>query len=795
MGRIRGVRARRGAGRVADVGAQPAQRAVCRPETYFVSVTAHGTWMAYVLTTFFVMGFGYFVAETALGRDLPGVRAAWGAYALGVIGTIMAVVTVMTGRASVLYTFYPPLTASAFYYIGLVLVVVGSWVWCVIMIVAMARWKRANPGRPVPLAMFATVANAIMWLWTTLGVAAELLFQVIPAALGWTETIDVGLSRTLFSWTLHAIVYFWLFPAYIAFYTMAPAAAGGRLYSDTMGRLSFVLFLLYSLPVGLHHLFMDPEHSTGFKFMQMFLTVSRHDADLADRIHDHRLVRDRRAAARRHRAFRLDRALPWDRPMVLATGLAFFMLWFGGGGGLINMSYGMNAMVHNTSWVTAHFHLIFGGTVVIMYFAIAYEIWPALTGRRPDAAALASQRRQLWLWAIGMLVMTLPWHWLGLNGQWRRVAHFDYADPVIAWWGPWVVVSLIGGMLLVVSAFLFVWNLAQLHEKPTQVGAAAAPVAYAAAAAPDRAGPGRAQRLCPVECAGPRADDRGLWVADRAVRGVSVAGRRDPPGRRRGIRGHERQRRYQRQGVAALGRRCGRRVAGCRGRSRRCRDPDRAGERRRHRSVHGDLPRASGLRPVRRRVRRRLRNRPPIRSPASHGPTQPWANCTGPSARTARRSPRSGASACHTVEGNTPDPTIPRNAGQSRFAIYKQLHDYKSGARVSDIMTPLVADLSDKQIADLAAFYGKLVRGAIDPERAFPPYVGIEDRESGNERRRCARAAALYFVSRHRCRRPDRNADDHRSICAISASPACSPSQMASVTTTSIIACAASPRG
>jgi cytochrome c oxidase subunit 1 len=53
-----------------------------------------------------------------------------------------------------------------------------------------------------------------MWLWTTIGVAAELLFQVIPATLGWTQTIDVGLSRTLFSRTLHAIVYFWLFPAY-----------------------------------------------------------------------------------------------------------------------------------------------------------------------------------------------------------------------------------------------------------------------------------------------------------------------------------------------------------------------------------------------------------------------------------------------------------------------------------------------------------------------------------------------------------------------------------------------------
>jgi cytochrome c oxidase subunit 1 len=177
------------------------------------------------------------------------------------------------------------------------------------------------------------------------------------------------------------------------------------------------------------------------------------------------------------------RTLPWDRPMVLATGLAFFMLWFGGGGGLINMSYGMNAMVHNTSWVTAHFHLIFGGTVVIMYFAIAYQIWPPLTGRSPRPADLVLQRRQLWLWAIGMMVMTLPWHWLGLNGQWRRVAHFDYSDPLIAWWGPWVVVSLIGGVMLLASALLFVANLVRLHGAPRLV-MMPAPIRYALALHP-----------------------------------------------------------------------------------------------------------------------------------------------------------------------------------------------------------------------------------------------------------------------------------------------------------------------
>jgi cytochrome c oxidase subunit 1 len=431
-------------------------------EAYFTSVTAHGVSMAYVLTTFMVMGFGYYVAETALERPLPAPLLAWLGFALGIVGSVMAAVTIFAGRATVLFTFYPPLTASPFFYIGLVLVVVGSWIWCGLMILAMIGFKRANPGIPVPLAMFATVANAVLWLWTTVGVAAELLFQVIPAAFGWNQAIDVGLSRTLFSWTLHAIVYFWLIPSYIAFYTMAPQAAGGRLYSDTMGRLTFILFLIYSLPVGMHHLFMDPEQSSAFKFLQMsftalvaaptLLTVFTISAsmEIAGRLRGGRGT------------FGWIRVLPWDRPMVLATGLAFFMLWFGGGGGLINMSYGMNAMVHNTSWVTAHFHLIFGGTAVIMYFAIAYAIWPTLTGRMPTS--LRYQRLQLWLWFIGMMVMTLPWHYLGLQGQWRRVATFNYADPIIAGWGPWVIVSLAGGVVLLASALLFVWNLLEFHR-------------------------------------------------------------------------------------------------------------------------------------------------------------------------------------------------------------------------------------------------------------------------------------------------------------------------------------------
>src|SRR5262249_7582343 len=220
-------------------------------------------------------------------------------------------------------------------------------------------------------------------------------------------------------------------------------------------------------------------------------------------------------------------AVLWDRPIVLAAGLSFVMLGFGGFGGLINMAYGMNAMVHNTSWITAHFHLIFGGSVVIMYFAIAYEIWPRLTG--PAHASTVLLRLQLWLWFIGMMVMTLPWHWLGLQGQWRRVANFNYADPIIAGWGPLVIVSFAGGLVLLASALLFVRNLAALRRSPLPVlppplyaparalFPCTAPRVLRARVGPPGACSRRTQRLRALERLGSCPDAAGLWVPDRTI--------------------------------------------------------------------------------------------------------------------------------------------------------------------------------------------------------------------------------------------------------------------------------------
>ena len=437
---------------------------VSNPEWYYRSLTAHGTVMGYVFPTLVAMGFGYAISESSLKQKLVGARWAWIGFWLIAVGAVVAMVPVALGLASVLYTFYPPLIGSPFYYLGVVMVVVGSWIWVVLMSVNLRIWKKANPGVPVPLPMFANVAGSYLWAWTAVGAALELLLQILPVALGFKNTIDAGLARVFFSWTLHAIVYFWLMPTYIAYYTIVPRAIGGRVYSDTMARISFILFLIVAMPIGIHHAFADPEVGAGFKFIHSAFTAL---VALPTLLTVFTICASVEIAARARGGtgpFGWIKALPWRNPMMLAVTFSFVMLGFGGAGGLINMSYQLDTTIHNTQWITGHFHLIFGGAIVIMYFAIAYDLWPHLTGR--PLANLGMVRLQLWLWFIGMIVTTFPWHYVGILGMPRRRAYFDFTEPALANEAITVVFSAVGGFILVVSGILFITVLVRSQLRP-----------------------------------------------------------------------------------------------------------------------------------------------------------------------------------------------------------------------------------------------------------------------------------------------------------------------------------------
>jgi cytochrome c553 len=77
---------------------------------------------------------------------------------------------------------------------------------------------------------------------------------------------------------------------------------------------------------------------------------------------------------------------------------------------------------------------------------------------------------------------------------------------------------------------------------------------------------------------------------------------------------------------------------------------------------------------------------------------------------------------CHGARGLSKADT-PNLAGQYPIAIYKQLMDFKSGARASAVMGPLVSDLSDADMRDLAAYYAYLPREAQPAAGASPQIV------------------------------------------------------------------------
>ncbi|MCR2804068.1 b(o/a)3-type cytochrome-c oxidase subunit 1 [Paenibacillus soyae] len=427
---------------------------------YYQLLTVHGVMMALIFTTFFIIGYLYSGVARTLGGSLPsGARTtAWTGYYLMVAGTVLATIEILTNDASVLYTFYAPLQADPLFYIGMALVVVGSWLSGFAIFAAYAKWRRANKGQPSPLFAYMAVATMVLWQICTIGVAIEVVFQLIPWSLGWIDKINVELSRTLFWYFGHPLVYFWLLPAYIFWYVNVPKIVGGKIFSDSLPRLTFVLFILYSIPVGFHHQLMEPGISSFWKFLQVVLTMIVVIPSLMTAFS---MMATFELAGREKGAtglFGFFRKLPFRDARFFAAFAGMVIFIPAGAGGVINASYQLDQVVHNTLWITGHFHLTVASTVALTFFAITYSLFPALTGRRITPFI---NKLGIWhtiIWVLGMAFMSIPMHIVGLFGEPRRTAYTTYMDhPVVQTWEPYRKLIGIGSGLLFIGVLLFLF--------------------------------------------------------------------------------------------------------------------------------------------------------------------------------------------------------------------------------------------------------------------------------------------------------------------------------------------------
>ncbi|WP_297987929.1 b(o/a)3-type cytochrome-c oxidase subunit 1 [uncultured Anoxybacillus sp.] len=438
--------------------------------SYYTILTTHGVLLGLVLTTFFIIGFQFAAVSRTAGTLSDRVRFwGWVGFWLMTIGTAITAFYILIGEASVLYTFYAPLQAHAGFYIGLTLVVVGSWISGFAMFAHYAKWKKAHPGQVSPLLTFMSVVNMILWLICSLGVAATVLFQLIPWSLGYVDRINVLVSRTLFWYFGHPLVYFWLLPAYMIWYAIIPKIIGGKMFSDSLARMSFILFLIFSIPVGFHHQLVEPGIDPAWKYLQVVLTFMVVIPSLMTAFSMFATFEMYGRSKGATGLFGWLRKLPWGDARFFAPFIGMLFFIPAGAGGLVNASHQLNQVVHNTIWVTGHFHLTLATTVVLTFFGAAYWLIPHLTGRVMTKAMNRLAIIQTIVWSIGMIFMSSAMHFAGLLGAPRRSAFSTYGDaPQALEWIPYQIAQAVGGTILfigIILVLIIVTNLAFFAPK------------------------------------------------------------------------------------------------------------------------------------------------------------------------------------------------------------------------------------------------------------------------------------------------------------------------------------------
>ncbi len=337
----------------------------------------------------------------ALQRHVkPSAAVSWLALGGTVLGVVLLLICVFVGRfAAGWYFLYPlPLMGgwpkwSAVLFLVALTILGATWlVWSLDLLRAIARryslsqalaWHyiagRTEPEVP-PLVLIATVSLIVC--------VAALIAAVVVVALFYADVFggmksDSLLMKNLTFFFGHVIVNLSMYLGAAVTYEALPDYAGRPWKTNRIVALSWNAVLIIVLLAYFHHLYMDFAQPEGLQYIgQIASYVSSIPAAVVTIFGALMLV---------YRS-----PMRWGlAPALFLAGLAGWAI--GGVGAVIDSTITVNAVLHNTLWVPAHFHTYFLMGLVLLTLAYFYHCYQ-------QVVAEAETRASRWLIMLLMFV-------------------------------------------------------------------------------------------------------------------------------------------------------------------------------------------------------------------------------------------------------------------------------------------------------------------------------------------------------------------------------------------------------
>jgi cytochrome c oxidase subunit I len=390
---------------------------------YYRITGAHGAAMLIFWILFFEVAGLIFGSTIILNRSLFWPRVMWVAYVMMLLGSIGLTVTMLSGEATVMFTAYPPLEATSWFYLSFIVFAVGALIAVITFLINLANARYREHVGPLPLFTFAMLAAAVLALWTIVSGAAALIPTYLWS-LGLIGHIDAGVYRLLFWGFGHGAQQVNLVAMVGIWYVLAALTVGARPVNEAVSRFAFLLIILFIHMGAIHHILVDP----GFSQLTRAVNTSYfiYGATLGSMIHALSIPAAVELAQRRKGfgsgIFTWLQKAPWKEPGFSSLVLSFWLFGVMGGiSGVIMGTVQTNMIQHNTLIVPAHFHMTVVAGTTLAFMGLTYYLIPLIFRRDNMFPTMA--KIQPYVFAGGMTVWALGMGFAGHFGVSRR--HWD----------------------------------------------------------------------------------------------------------------------------------------------------------------------------------------------------------------------------------------------------------------------------------------------------------------------------------------------------------------------------------